>query len=475
MTTYIYDAIIIGSGPNGLTAAIRLAQAGYRVQVIERGSTIGGGTRTLELTEAGFQHDIGSAIHPLGIASPYLKTLPLSDFGLEWVFPEYEAAHPLSDGDAVLVSRDVAKTASTLGVDEATYKFVMNYLVSNYENLLHDFLAPLRFPRAPIPFALFGMLALLPATRAARLLFREERTRAMFAGMAAHSIQALENPATGAFGWVLLTLAHAVGWGMPKGGAHSITKAMAAYFESLGGEIITDTEISHLSQVPHSRAVLFNTTPRQMLSIAWEALPPLYKRRLENYTYGAGIFKIDYALSQPVPWRNAEVGKAATVHLGGTLSEIAKSEHLITHGVHSDAPYVLFVQPTPFDPTRAPAGKHIAWAYCHVPNGSTRDMTAIMEAQIERYAPGFRDTVISKHTMTAMDVQAYNPNYMGGDINGGVQDLTQLFTRPVTRLSPYTTPNPRLFLASSSVPPGGGVHGMGGYHAAEAVLHQQKK
>ncbi|MGJ3237308.1 MAG: phytoene desaturase family protein [Anaerolineae bacterium] len=465
-----YDAVIVGSGPNGLAAAITLAEAGCSVLVIEARERVGGGTRTEELTLPGFQHDICSAIHPLAIASPFFKGLDLTRYGLEWIQPQAQVAHPLSDGDAVIIEHDIDATARTLGADADRYRQLIGALRDHQDELLHDFLAPLKIPRYPVVFGLFGLMAILPASTFARLAFREDRTQAMFAGMAAHSIQALENPATAAFGLMLLMLTHKAGWGMAKGGSHAITRAMAQHLEALGGTIITGTTVQSLDDIPSSRRVIFNLTPRQILSIAGDALPAGYRRRMARYRYGAGVFKIDYALSEPVPWRNPAVARAGTVHIGGTLSEIAQSERLCVSGIHSDAPYVLIAQHSLFDDTRAPQDKHTLWAYCHVPHGSTRDMTEVIERQIEQHAPGFRDVVLARHTMNTVAMERYNPNYIGGDINGGIQDLTQLFTRPVARLSPYSTPNPRLFIASSSVPPGGGVHGMGGYHCAQAIL-----
>jgi len=465
-----YDAIVVGAGPNGLAAAIVLAQAGCSVLLVEASDTIGGGTRTKELTLAGYKHDVCSAIHPLGVASPFLSQLPLADYGLEWIFPQASAAHPLDNGDAVMVFQDIERTASELGADEMLYTRIIGGLSGRYAGLLADYLAPLGIPQHPISFSLFGLMALMPASLFARGVFREERTRAMFAGMAAHSIQPLERPATAAFGLMLLMLAHAVGWAMAKGGSHQITLAMGKYFESLGGEITTDYHVTNLKALPSAKKILFDVTPHQLIAIAGDSLPAAYRNRLKKYRYGPGVFKIDYALSEPAPWANPRLRAAATVHLGNTLAEIALSERQCTTGIHAAKPYVLYVQPSQFDATRAPAGKHTAWAYCHVPHGSSQDMTAAIEGQIERYAPGFRDCVLARHTMTATHMESYNPNYIGGDINGGVQDLRQLFTRPVMRWSPYTTPNPAILLCSSSTPPGGGVHGMCGYHAAQAAL-----
>jgi phytoene dehydrogenase-like protein len=465
-----YDAIVVGAGPNGLSAAIVLAQAGCSVQMVEACETIGGGTRTQELTLPGFQHDVCSAIHPLGVASPFLSQLPLADYGLEWIFPEASAAHPLDGGDAVMVYQDVERTAAELGADQFLYKRMMGGFSKRYDHVLGDYLAPLGIPHHPIAYSLFGLMALMPASLFAKGIFREERTRAMFAGMAAHSIQPLDRPATAAFGLMLLLLAHAVGWPMAKGGSQQITLAMGKYLESLGGDIATNCPVTTLDDLPSARKILFDVTPRQLVAIAGESLPESYRKRLGKYRYGPGVFKIDYALSEPTPWSNPHIRGAGTVHLGNTLPEIALSERQCTNGIHAEKPYVLYVQQSQLDATRAPTGKHTAWAYCHVPHGSTQDMTAAIEGQIERYAPGFRDCILQRHTITAMGMETYNPNYIGGDINGGVLDLRQLFTRPVMRWSPYTTPNPDLLICSSSTPPGGGVHGMCGYHAAQAAL-----
>lgn len=475
-----YDAVIVGSGPNGLAAAITLATAGRRVLVIEGRETIGGGTRSAALTQPGFVHDVCSAIHPLGVASPFFRDLPLAKHGLAWVFPPAAIAHPLDDGTAVLVERgstelaevSVEATAAQLGPDAAAYRGLMGPLAADWRNVLAEMLGPLRFPRHPLSLLRFGPPALLPAASLARLLFRGERARALFAGMAGHSIMPLEWPATAAFGLVLGILAHAVGWPMARGGSQRIADSLAAHLCSLGGEIVTGQWVGRMSDLPKSAAVLFDVTPRQLERIADDRLPASYRRKLRGYRYGPGVFKVDYALDGPAPWRASECLRAGTVHLGGTLDEIAASERAVWRGEHAAHPYVLFVQQTPFDPTRAPAGKHTAWAYCHVPHGSTVDMTAAIEAQIERFAPGFRDRILARSTLNAAEMAAYNPNYIGGDINGGVQDLRQLFTRPVASLNPYTTPASGIFLCSSSTPPGGGVHGMCGYFAAQAALRQ---
>ncbi len=390
---------------------------------------------------------------------------------MKWIFPPAAVAHPLDDGTAVTMERSAAETARQLGSDGAAYRRLLSPLAENWDKIVEDLLGPLPVPpRHPLLLARFGVPALLPAALLARLSFRGTRARAVFAGLAAHAMLPLEQAATAAYGLTLGMLTHSVGWPMAQGGSQAIADAMAAYLVSLGGEICTNVTVRSMQDLPSARATLFDLTPRQVLQITGERLPPGYRAQLGRYRYGPGVFKIDYALSGPVPWKAAECMRAATVHLGGTLEEISASERAPGRGEHPQRPYVLFVQQTPFDPSRAPAGQHTAWAYCHVPAGSTIDMTGAIEAQIERFAPGFRDLVLARSTCTAAEMETYNPNYIGGDINGGIQDLRQLYTRPTARISPYTTPARDLFICSSSTPPGGGVHGMCGYHAAQAAL-----
>ena len=465
-----YDAVVVGSGPNGLAAAILIAQQGGKVIVIEGKDTVGGGMRSAELTLPGFVHDICSAIHPLTAASPFFKTLPLANFGLEWIAPPAELAHPLDGGDAVIVRRSLDATAARLGADERAYRSLFRPLTDHYGDLFEDLLGPLPIPpRHPFLLARFGFDALLPASLLVRLHFREPRTRALFAGLACHSLMPLEQLITSAFGLMLGLTAHAAGWVFPRGGAQHIADALAAYLRSLGGEIVTGQMVESLDSLPPARAVFLDVTPRQLLHIAGNQLPPRYRYQLEHYRYGMGVFKMDFALSAPIPWTNPDVAQAATVHVGGTLEELAESERAAARGEHAERPFVLLAQHSLFDPTRAPQGKHTVWAYCHVPNGSTVDMSARIEAQIERFAPGFRDLILAKAARNSQGVEAYNPNYVGGDINGGVQDIRQLFTRPTLRLNPYSTPLKGLYLCSSSTPPGGGVHGMSGYHAARSA------
>jgi len=464
-----HDAIIVGSGPNGLAAAITLARQGLSVLVLEARETVGGGTRSAELSLPGFIHDVCSAVHPLGMASPFFRTIPLEELGLEWIQPELPLAHPLDNG-AVVLHRSLEETAAGLGRDGPAYRRLMKPLVADWQKVLHEFLGPLRFPRHPLTMTRFGMRALFPAATLARLSFRSEQARAIFSGLAAHAVIPLEKPATAAFGLMLGMLGHGVGWPIPRGGSQQIADKLTDYLRSLGGEVQTGREVRSLAELPPARAILLDITPRQLVNIAGDRLPAGYRRRLERYRYGPGIFKLDYALSEPIPWTAEACRRAGTVHVGGTLEEISLSERLIWQGRVSDRPYAIVVQQSLFDDTRAPEGKHTMWAYCHVPHGSGIDMTAAIEAQIERFAPGFRDTIIGGCTFCALDYEQYNPNYVGGDINSGVQDLGQLFTRPVPRLDPYTTPLKNVFICSSSTPPGGGVHGMCGYFAAQSAL-----
>jgi phytoene dehydrogenase-like protein len=467
-----YDAVIVGAGPNGLAAGITLARAGRSVVVLEAKETIGGGTRSAELTLPGFVHDICSALHPLGVASPFFRDLPLAHYGLEWVFPPACLAHPLDDGTAVLVEGSVDVTAANLGPDAARYRRLMGPLVAGWQGLLGDLLGPLRIPRHPIVMARFGLAGLPSAATLARTAFRGERARAVFAGMASHAMMPLSAPATAAFGLVLGLVAHAIGWPMARGGSQRIADALGAHLRSLRGEIVTGHTVRSRADLPDARTILFDTSPRQLVQVMGKELPAGYRQALSRFRYGPGVFKADYALDGPIPWRAEECLRAGTVHLGGTLEEIAAAEAATWRGEHPEWPFVLVAQQSLFDPARAPEGRHTAWAYCHVPHGSAEDMTGRLEAQIERFAPGFRDRILARHTHTAADMEAYNPNYIGGDINAGVQDLRQLFTRPVARLNPYTTPVRGLYLCSSSTPPGGGVHGLCGYYAGRTALRR---
>jgi len=470
-----FDAIVVGSGPNGLAAAITLARAGWSVQVREARPTIGGGMRSAELTLPGFVHDICSAFHPLGLGSPFMRTLPLAEHGLQWVHPAAPLAHPFDDGTAALLERSFEETGATLGRDARAYRRLMEPLATRWDTLGVDVLAPLRFPHNPFVMLDFGLRAVWPATWVANTIFQDDHARGLFAGMAAHSFLRLDELLTSAFGLMLGALGHAVGWPFARGGSQQIANALASYLRNLGGEIVTDAPVETIDELPPARAIIFDVTPRQLLKIAGKRFTPGYARSLENYRYGPGVFKVDFALDGPIPWKAPEVARAGTVHVGGKLEQIAASERDAVQGRTSERPFVLVGQQSLFDPSRAPEGKQTVWAYCHVPNGSEVDMTERIEAQIERFAPGFKDRILAKHTFSAVTIQDYNANYIGGDINGGVQDWRQLYTRPGLRIDPYTTPDKQIFICSSSTPPGGGVHGMCGYFAAQAALRTQDK
>ena len=453
---------MIGSGPNGLAAAITLALAGCKVTVRERAETIGGGTRSAALTLPGFVHDICSAVHPLAASSPVFDKFPLAAHGLTWIHPDAPLAHPLDDGSAVILERSLADTARTLGPDGPAWSRLFGPLVDAWPSLRHDLLAPaLRIPNHPFRMAQFGLRAFRPASSLARSKFRGLPAQALFAGIAAHSVMPLEEPLSAGFGLVLGTLGHAVGWPIPRGGAHSIAHALAGYFASLGGEIVTSSPVTSLPD--DAPLVLCDVTPRQFVTLAGGRLPHAFRRTLERFRYGPGVFKMDWALDAPIPWRARDCARAATVHVGGTLEEIAAWERS-----HSGAPFVILAQPSLFDPTRAPAGKHTAWAYCHVPNGSGADMTVAIEGQVERFAPGFRDRILARSVLSPTALEARNPNLVGGDLGGGAIDLHQFLFRPTRSL--YGTPLAGVYLCSSSTPPGGGVHGMCGYHAARRAM-----
>lgn len=464
-----FDAVVIGSGPNGLSAAITLQQEGLSVLLIEGKDVIGGGLTSAEFTLPGFVHDVCSAIHPLAIGSPFFNTLPLADHGLDYIFPDLAAAHPFDDGGAAVLGSSLEETARLLGQDEQVYLDLFKPLVRDWPDIAADVLGPLHFPKHPIAMAKFGLKALTSSTYLAKR-FKTRKAQGLWAGMAAHSIQPLTNLTTSAIGLVLMTAAHLKGWPIPVGGSKEIANALSSYFISLGGKIETGRYIRSLAELPSAKIVLFDVTPKQLLQIAGHRFSSIYKWQLERYRYGMGVFKVDWALDGPIPFTATEARKAGTVHIGNTLEEIQLSEQLSWEGEHADKPFVLLAQQSLFDDTRAPEGKHTAWAYCHVPNGSVKDMTAIIEQQVERFAPGFRELILARHTMNTAQVEEYNPNYIGGDINGGVIDLGQIFTRPVLRSSPYRTSANGLYICSSSTPPGGGVHGMCGYHAAKTAL-----
>lgn len=464
-----YDAIVVGSGPNGLAAAITIQQAGLSVLLAEAKEVIGGGLRSAELTLPGFVHDICSAIHPLAAGSPFFKTLQLKQHGLEFIYPTIAAAHPFDNGTYAALYKELQQTAQVLGEDEQSYLKLLKPLIKDWPKIAADVLGPLRFPKHPGNMARFGLKALTSAAQLAKQ-FRTKLARGLWAGMAAHSIQPLSNVATSAIGLVLMIAGHSGGWPIAKGGSSAIANALASYFISLGGTIETNFYVGSLSQLPSSHAVLFDVTPKQLLQIAGHKFSSLYKWQLNRYRYGMGVFKIDWALDEPIPFTAPECRQAGTIHLGNTLEEIATSEQLTSEGKHPEKPFVLLAQQSLFDASRAPEGKHTAWAYCHVPNGSEVDMTERIEKQVERFAPGFGDRIIGRHIMNTAQIEAYNPNYIGGDINGGIIDIRQLFTRPALRLSPYKTSAKGIYICSSSTPPGGGVHGMCGYHAAKRAL-----
>jgi phytoene dehydrogenase-like protein len=464
-----YDAIVVGSGPNGLAAAITMQQAGLSVMLVEANNSIGGGMRSAALTLPGFIHDICSAIHPLAVSSPFFKTIPLEQYRLEFIYPAVAAAHPFDDHTAAALYTSIAQTAETLGADKFSYQDLAEALLKDWLQISADVLAPLHFPKHPVGMARFGLKALTPATRFAKR-FHAKEAKGLWAGMAAHALQPLSNAISSAAALVLIAAAHAKGWPLAKGGSVAIANALASYFVSLGGIIKTNFYVRSLDQLPSAHAVLFDVTPKQLLQIAGHKFSSFYKWQLQRYRYGMGVFKIDWALDAPIPFTAAACRQSGTVHLGNTLEEIALSEQLISNGKHPEKPFVLLAQPSLFDASRAPKGKHTAWAYCHVPNGSAVDMTDRIEKQVERFAPGFRDSILAKHVMNTTQLEEYNPNYIGGDIAGGVADIAQLFTRPALRLSPYKTSAKGIYICSSSTPPGGGVHGLCGYYAAKRAL-----
>ena len=463
-----YDAVVIGGGPNGLSAAITFAEAGHSVLLIEAQDVIGGGARSAELTLPGFVHDVCSSVYPMAIWSPFFQRLPLAQYGLEWVQPAAPLAHPLDDGSAVVLERSVERTAQNLGRDAGHYRRLMEPLVSSWPKLESTVLRPFSLPTHPFAAARFGLTALRSASRVARGTFRSERARALFAGLAAHAVLPLERVPSALFGLVLGIIAHTHGWPFARGGSQNLSNALAKHLTSLGGEIVTGEPISSFDQLPRARAILFDLTPRQLLAIAGSQFPATFRTKLDHYRYGPGVCKLDWALDAPIPWKAAECARAGTVHLGGTFAEIAASERDAWFGRHSQRPFVLLSQPTLFDPTRAPAGKHTAWAYCHVPNGSNVDMTGAIENQIERFAPGFRSLVLQRSVRDAACLQTYNANLIGGDIGGGAADLEQFLLRPTRQL--YRTPAKGIYLCSSSTPPGPGVHGLCGHLAARAAL-----
>lgn len=469
------DAVVIGSGPNGLAAAIELARAGRSVRVLEARESIGGGMRTAELTLPGFHHDVCSGCHPMGVLSPWFRSVPLEEHGLRWRRPKASVAHPLDGQPAVVLQRSLERTASELVEDESAYRRFFSPFLKRPHDLLEGFLGPLRPPKHPLLMARFGLPALLPATALFRWRFKGERARALLGGCAAHSILPLERVTTAAMGMMFAVTAHVEDWPVAEGGSHSIARAMASYLESLGGTIETNRPVQSLGDLPPSRVVIFDTSPAQLADIAGPVLPTRYIERLRRYRYGPGVFKVDWALDGPIPWLDPRVRDASTVHVGGTLDEIAWAEAEVWRGRHPEKPFLILLQQSECDPTRAPEGRHTGYAYCHVPGGSDIDQTEAIEQQIERFAPGFRDRILARHAMGPGGYEKENMNYVGGAVTGGVADLAQLFTRPVARLDPYSTPNPRLFICSASTPPGGGVHGMGGAFAAKSALKRLRR
>jgi len=469
----VREAVVVGAGPNGLVAATTLARAGWRVVLYEAASSVGGGARSAALTQPGFVHDVCSAIHPLALASPALADLPLADHGLEWIHPAAPLAHPLDGGRASVLERSVTETAGNLGVDARAYERLFGPMETHGRSIVDALLSPRRVPRSPLSLGRFGVHAIRSARALARARFDTDEAQVLLGGSAAHSMLSLDVTGTAGYGLFLTLLGHLVGWPMAAGGSQALADALAALLVAHGGEIVTDHEVTSLAALPPADATLLDVTPRQLLAIAGDALPSRYARALRTFRYGPGVCKVDWALDGPIPWTAPEVARAATVHVGGTLVEIAASEADVHEGRHPERPFVIVVQPTLFDPTRAPDGRHTAWAYCHVPSGSDVDQTDAIERQIERFAPGFRDQVLGRHTMGPGALESYNANYVGGDINGGLGDLRQLVARPVAARRPWRTPLAGVYLCSSSTPPGGGVHGMCGWHAAQTALRDR--
>ncbi len=464
-----YDAVVVGAGPNGLAAAITLAEKSRSVLLVEAKETVGGGARSDELTLPGFTHDVCSAVLPLALSSPFFRKLDLRRYGLDWIQPEIPLAHPFEGGDALCLHRSLDQTAEGLGPDQGAWRGLMAFFAKHHDSLLADALKPLPIPEHPVLMARFGLKAMRSARSLAETRFRDARTRAFFAGLSAHAMIPLEKPATAAFGLLLAVLAHGVGWPIVRGGSQRLADALADCFREAGGEIRTGMTVRSLDDLPRAGCYFFDVTPRQLLAIEGLGLSEGYRRRLSRFRYGPGVCKADWALDGPIPWRAAACGKAGTVHLGGSLEEIGASIRDAHEGRKCRAPFVVLAQQSLFDPSRAPAGRHTAWAYCHVPNGSPEDVVELIEERIEYHAPGFRSRILARSSMSPAEMERCNPNYVGGDINGGLQDLRQLYSRPVLSRHPYRTSNGKVFICSSSTPPGGGVHGLCGHYAARGV------
>lgn len=464
------DAVVVGSGPNGLAAAIVLARAGLSVQVFEARDNLGGGVRSAALTLPGFVHDVCSAVFPIAVVSPFLRELPLQQHGVTWLYPPVSLAHPFPDGPAAVIASPLDRTLESLGRDGPAYRRLIEPLLADADLLWPELLAPAHVPRHPLALLRFGLHAMRSASGFARSHFKDERARALFAGCAAHNFLPLSKPFTAALGLVLAMSGQAPGWPHPQGGAQTLTDALVAYARTLGVTFVTGRHVQNLDELPSARAYLLDVAPMHLASIAAQRLPRRYRDRLRRYRYGPSVFKIDWALSDPIPWTDEACRSAATVHVAGTLDEIAEAEASVWTGTLPDRPFILVAQPSVVDPTRAPPQGHTGWAYAHVPHAWGQDVTSLIEARIEGFAPGFRDTILGRSALSPAALERYNPNYIGGHIIGGVADLRQLFTRPVARWVPYATPDPAVFICSSSTPPGAGVHGMCGYHAARVAL-----